>query len=341
MCILVQLSLSLFMCMGTCAIKNEAIHVCVNHKKFMKSDDGPEASKLEELYAESKLVELVRVAENYEGHIPEAIPLDKVRLRVQSLQNLRRSCLSDDGWKLQKESRGVRTLYRNHPSTSHIHSIRLDGDVESPVFILLALLHEIDLFHKWVPSYSLLGLNFARLISHPSPTELLVHLNFNVPWPFSNRYCFFHCDGIDCMDDANPQIGVIMNDLTNEGEHGVVDDSVKTTFHPPSGVLLTPLESGRTKVQVVVNVDPQIALMPDWLIDFAVRNLAFMIIVRIRTAAEIVKSDPEYRSRMTEKTTRFTTTSSGESTNRCPGKPHTFPPTDHRVHHRPTLIAYI
>ena len=107
------------------------------------------------------------------------------------------------------------------------------------------------------------------------------------------------------MDDAQPQIGVMLNNLTTESENGVQDDAVKTTFHQPSGILLTPLPGGITRVQVVVNVDPQIALVPDWLIDFAVRNLAYLIILQIRKAVEIVKSDPEYHKRMTDKDNAF------------------------------------
>lgn len=258
------------------------------------------------LFRESKLVQLVSTAENQSESMPADIPIDNIRRRVNALKSLRASCQSDDGWVLQKETHNVRTLYRNNQTHPHIHSIRLDGDVEAPVFILLALLHEVDMFSKWIPTYSFLGLNFARLISHPSPTELLVHINIHIPWPFTNRYCFFHCDGIDCMDDPDsPHIGVIMNNLTSETENGVTDDSVKTDFHPPSGVLLTPLGQGTTKVQVVVNLDPKIALVPDWLIDFAVRNLAFLIVLQFRKAVEIVKRDPEYQKRMADPENEF------------------------------------
>jgi hypothetical protein len=101
------------------------------------------------------------------------------------------------------------------------------------------------------------------------------------------------------MDDADsPQIGVVLNNLTSEESYEIKDEAVKTDFHAPSGVLLTPLAKGTTKVQVVANLDPRIAFVPEWLIDIAVRNLAFLIILRIRKAVEIVKADPEYHKRM-------------------------------------------
>jgi hypothetical protein len=259
-----------------------------------------------DLYAESKLVELAENASESPEEVPPDIPIENIYERVASLKALRAACNTDEGWTLQKESKGVRTLYKNLPSLSHVHSLRLDGEVDAPVFTLLALLHEVDMFHKWIPTYAFLGLEFAKLIAHPSPTELLVHLGVKVPWPFTNRYCFFHCDGIDCMDDpGGAQIGVIMNNLTNEAEYDIRDPGVKTNFHPPSGILLTPIRDGRTMVQIVVNLDPQIALVPDWLIDIAVRNLAYLILLQIRKAVEIVKSDPEYQKRMTDPNSDF------------------------------------
>ena len=86
-----------------------------------------------------------------------------------------------------------------------------------------------------------------------------------------------------------------------------MDDAVKTTFYPTSGILLTPTTEGKTNVQIIVHVDPQIAIVPTWLVDFAVRNLGYLIIVAIRNAVEIVKADPEYHKRMADKENPFYT----------------------------------
>lgn len=178
----------------------------------MKCSMHIDRGELEALYLESKIMEL-------HGKLKNGVPdtsqwcfsAASVISRAESLIALRSVCRSDDGWELQKESHDVRTLYKHNESAPQIHSIRLEGKVDAPVFYLLALLHEVDLFEKWIPTYSFLGLNFAKCVSHPTPTELLIHLNVNVPWPFDNRYAFFLCDGIDCMDDHPKQIGVILS----------------------------------------------------------------------------------------------------------------------------------
>ncbi len=163
------------------------------------------------LYRESKIMHSFSLLNDIEPSLlPDDPIVDSIRTRAQSMIDLREACSSDDGWILQKESHSVRTLYRQHSESPGVHSVRLDGDVEAPVFTILALFHEVDLFTKWIPSYALLGLTFAKCVYHPSPTELFVHMQVAIPWPFTNRYCFFKCDGIDCMDDQVPQIGVIL-----------------------------------------------------------------------------------------------------------------------------------
>jgi hypothetical protein len=156
-------------------------------------------------------MEIARIVESINQlEFPADIPIENIRARAGSMNELRSRCVSEEGWILQKESHDVKTYYQNSATHPGVHSVRLDGDVEAPVFMLLCLFHEVDLFTRWIPSYSLLGLGFAKCVAHPSPTELMVHLNVNIPWPLTNRYCFFKCDGIDCMDDDTPQIAVLM-----------------------------------------------------------------------------------------------------------------------------------
>lgn len=180
----------------------------------MKTNESTGAEKgesLEELFEGSKIMHLYELLKSTpQNQIPKSIPVANVNARAESMINLRAACTSEEGWLLQKESHEVKTLYRSHPESTGVHSIRLDGEVDAPVFIILALFHEVDLFTKWIPSYALLGLSFAKCVSHPSPTELMVHMKVDIPWPFNNRYCFFKCDGIDCIDDEVPQIGVVM-----------------------------------------------------------------------------------------------------------------------------------
>ena len=109
-------------------------------------------SILRRLVLDSKFPNAVEFIDSVDLDVPEDIPIEAIRRRVDSLSKLRSVCLSEDGWNVQKESEGLRTLYRNLEDSAHIHSIRLDGDVDAPIFTLLTLFHEIDLVTKWIPS---------------------------------------------------------------------------------------------------------------------------------------------------------------------------------------------
>jgi len=188
------------------------------------------------IYRESKVMHAYAILEELRVYESSLEDISTIRSRAQSMIRLRESCSSDDGWTLQNESHDVRTLYKNNSDTPNVHSVRLDGDVDAPVFMILALFHEVDLFTRWIPSYALVGLNFAKCVHHPSPTELFVHMNITLPWPFLSRYCFFKCDGIDCMDDEIPQIGVILSVRFNFFCVRIIS---RTSKLKPSMVLLT------------------------------------------------------------------------------------------------------
>lgn len=76
----------------------------------------------------------------------------------------------------------------------------------------------------------------------------------------------------------------------------------------------------------MINVDPQIAVVPTWLIDFAVRNLGFLILLAIRRAVNIVKEDPEYHTRMTDPDNSFYQHIRRRITASIPGEAQFIPP---------------
>ena len=243
--------------------------------------------------------------------IPVDIPLGFIRETVDSVKALRELCSSDNCWTLQRDSDGIRTLHR-HLEDNGVHSIRIEGIVDSPMFDILALLHEVDLFHTWLPSYAFLGLRSAGIIEEPSPVELFARIRVAVPWPFSDREVIFRCVGVDCMGEQcfNPDETVVSKQIAvlfTSCEHSAAPPSADCTLasiKPPSGFLLTPKGEGKTHVVILANIDPQIALVPDWLIDIAVRNLAYLILVAIRKAASHVKGEA-YQVRMTDPNNPF------------------------------------
>jgi len=228
--------------------------------------------------------------------IPDDIPVDSVNKRIALVNELRELANSNDKWNLQRDSDGIKTMYR-YLDEDGVYSIRIEGPVKAPMFDLLAIFHEVDLYRTWLPSYQLLGLRESYTIEDPSPVEVLARLAIAIPPPFSDRDVVVYCDGIDCLDEPdNKQVVVLMTSIEHDSEP-VDEYIVRAEVLAPSGVLLTPLGDGTTYVSIVININPKIAMIPSWLIDLAVRNFAYLVLIAVREATVIVQND-EYQERM-------------------------------------------
>eukprot|EP01065_Artemidia_motanka_P046564 TRINITY_DN7080_c3_g1_i1.p1 TRINITY_DN7080_c3_g1~~TRINITY_DN7080_c3_g1_i1.p1 ORF type:complete len:449 (+),score=72.99 TRINITY_DN7080_c3_g1_i1:36-1349(+) len=216
--------------------------------------------------------------------------LAELRGKVTRARRLRRLLCTDNGWHELRHLRGIRTLYK--PGDGTVHTVRIEGDVESPAFYFFALLREMDLYTQWVPSLLGLGLATAPVLrAVPSRSELLADVRVSMPWPFSNRRQAMSVDAVDCMKQSS-QIIALLGDAQDVEDNA--DDDVRMSMGG-SGVVLTP-KGGRTFVQILLNIDFKLVL-PGWLQDGAFRNLAFLLLERMRAAALKVPTSPEYHRR--------------------------------------------
>ncbi|CAE8638299.1 unnamed protein product [Polarella glacialis] len=221
--------------------------------------------------------------------------LEDLRRLCGRVAQLRRSLESSEGWEVQRDSGGIRCLYQGHESG--FIRIRLEAEVEAPLFDLIALLREVGLWHTWVPSFAGIGMSGARQLGQTSVINMCFHLVVNLPWPLGRRSCTFAVDGVDCMhtEDAPQQVVVLLDSRhaqLNCPES--VDDWSKV--HTPadlwdSGVVITPAEVAGTKhtmVQIIAVMDPKMAL-PRSLVNLVVRNVCFLIMVQLRRAVAVTR----------------------------------------------------
>jgi len=103
------------------------------------------------------------------------VAMQDVRQRSASVRNLREQVSSDQDWKVQRDTDGIRTLYKESKTEGQVQ-LRIEGFLDTSIFHILALLYEVDLWHKWVPSIAGLGLGKASVIASASPTALLRRL---------------------------------------------------------------------------------------------------------------------------------------------------------------------
>ncbi len=139
-----------------------------------------------------------------------------------------------------------------------------------------------------MPSYKFLGLENAQLLEHKSPVECKMQLNIALPWPLSPRVLRLKCLGIDKL--LPNTVAIVFHSLP-ETETETVE------VLRPSGVVLTKKTENVTEMKVLVKADPKFYI-PEWLVELAVKHLAFLIVQEIEKASQRVGENPAYRERM-------------------------------------------
>ena len=121
--------------------------------------------------------------------------LEKLRLlstRVQDIHDAVRYQDDKSEWTLGADMFGVKTYYRLDDSDNSL-IIKLEGELDNlPIFELLAVMKEVDLFHEWIP--------FCResvTVERISHAELVPYVWLSTP--FMGRDFAFQAYAADCM----------------------------------------------------------------------------------------------------------------------------------------------
>jgi hypothetical protein len=93
--------------------------------------------------------------------------LNKMESRAKDASDVLAMGNVDESWILGQSMFGTTTHYKLLNGGSMM--IRLEGDLDDlPMFEQLAVIHEVDLFHEWVPFCST-----SRTVTKLSPVELI------------------------------------------------------------------------------------------------------------------------------------------------------------------------
>jgi hypothetical protein len=97
----------------------------------------------------------------------------------------------DSSWSHGSSLFGIHTHYKLTDDGSIM--IRLEGEQNNlPMFEQLAVIHEVDLFHEWVPFC-----DASSCVEKIGPSEIVAHLNVSLP-PIS-RDALLRAYGVDCI----------------------------------------------------------------------------------------------------------------------------------------------
>jgi len=156
-----------------------------------------------------------------------------------------------------------------------------------PVFNLLALIYEIELFKNWVPfcdqSYTLKRVKWC---------EKVVYLKLGLPI-LSDREGYLDGFGVDRLDE-NGTILIIVKTVHNNEE---LKRTLGITVPESKNVRMEinyffceikPLSHNRLIFKAICNIDPKIDFLPGWVLNFFIRKIgSFMLAKLIRLSKDI------------------------------------------------------
>lgn len=235
-------------------------------------------------------------------------------LEMTEIRRVRSAMEDNDGWVLVKEAGTYQTFYRNEDGNP-IHSIKIKGVLNVPLFNLAAVINEIDLYVDWVPF-----LKESRETVELSKYRRGVYSLFALPWPLSNRDMVVYGYGVDMLAEQS-QLMIVIRSIgagyggDGEGLAGGIhaerlvaaspaeDASAVRMDFKIAGFLLSPVTATSTHLTVLSNVDPRMSIVPYFLLNFVTKQLAGILIGKLESLAAGIESDPrsKYLERIANK----------------------------------------
>ena len=177
----------------------------------------------------------------------------------------------ETGWTLVHSSDGIATSYRQE-ANSPICSIKVRGVMDSPAMSLVTLISEIDLLPHFI---SLLPMQID-ILKDESDFSKIVHAKVDLLWPISGRDVVIHGRGVDMLEHG--RIAILMNSCESKAHPDIhIPDSSSGYVRcglRPGGAIIRPLTANLTYIEFISNVDPKLAVIPDFLVNFFTRKLA-------------------------------------------------------------------
>jgi hypothetical protein len=190
-------------------------------------------------------------------------------------------------WGVISDTSGVRIQYQATPSAS-LYNFKVTTVVKASLFNILAVIYEVDLYKKWLPL-----LKVAEQLHQVDKLHKIVHVDVYGVWPVANRDAVVEGFGVDFQEDD--AILVVLQSI---------DESVPQEFEFPIANGITVVRSvlsiggfyvkyrseSECDVYAILNIDPKLAFLPDWLLNYATGKLLQFLFYYMEKAAQFDES---------------------------------------------------
>ncbi len=196
------------------------------------------------------------------------------------------SAVSSGDWELGSHMFGVTTHYKT--LSSGLLCIHTEGSQDNlPIFEQLAVLNEVKLWHIYMPFC-----NKSELVTKVNETELVGY--FNISLKLLTRDSAIHAYGVDCLYEHG-KIVMIGKSVSEWPGCKIPFDSGWT--HSDMDIkefnaIIDVTSPTSAKTCMIFTIDPKVRV-PQSIINFAVKNLAGLLLCRIQNEAKKASDEPE------------------------------------------------
>lgn len=195
-------------------------------------------------------------------------------------------------WTYVCERYGVKTYYRS--SSADTQDILCSGIIESPFLNVAAIINEVQLYHKWVPFIA-----SSSCVCQLSLFRKVVFVEATLPWPLAKRDAVVYGYAVDKLEDGSIYIMCRSQDDESDARlfgYSIPEPNkgtVRMKIHSAGYVICVLLcmicrieikliNQNKAFVRVVANIDPVMAYVPYFLVNFITRQVVFMLYSLIR-----------------------------------------------------------
>eukprot|EP00271_Cylindrocystis_brebissonii_P015727 TRINITY_DN38711_c0_g1_i1.p1 TRINITY_DN38711_c0_g1~~TRINITY_DN38711_c0_g1_i1.p1 ORF type:complete len:649 (+),score=95.95 TRINITY_DN38711_c0_g1_i1:1030-2976(+) len=191
----------------------------------------------------------------------------------------------DREWKLKDDTGLYRVMYRKGPEGTPLHALALEGVIEGPAAMALAIAWEAPKFKEWWPQFSVPPFKIvdSKWVKRIRPGQDVGYIRFKVPWPFATRevaIAAFEMEYVNrglviAVMKSVPENPADINEAeTGYGPNDVPPPGSNVRMGVTGGYLLQQISPTQCFFRTISNIDMKLDMVPSWVINFLSRQLA-------------------------------------------------------------------
>jgi hypothetical protein len=209
-----------------------------------------------------------------------------LNMALKTVQEFDQKDAKSLGWHNVKTSNDKKSWYRPVEGSNSI-DVACECIVKAPIFYPIALFAEVNLYSSWIPR-----LGYCHIEKDYSRFRKTVHCEIQIPWPFNDRDGVFHGYGTALPDMKSVIVVIRSLDTEKKKEHldctlpePRKNSNVRVTLEYGC-MFFRYIDENTCLFRAIFNADPHMTYIPQWLINFGLKTVVYMILEKVKKKSE-------------------------------------------------------